>query len=301
MIRWTSTTPAPLPQRWQSRAEILKAHLDSLTPDELRRVRPDYYWLRFGYEAWKREHARKANFNPNQPRVPADNSDGGQWTNEGGGVGRARFADASGASTSPVMSDATPDPIRVGAQYAQASTRVAIDYSRALTGISTIDNTTKALSQTLARTMETMDFIPEWTPQQYGTAVHVAFGTTVRFLGLPGIGFNDVEHSFIDSRSADYYGQPGSIRTDVVLRNEVGDVIAIYDLKTGGATLTPARVQELREKTGVGPSIPIIELKAGRGPTLKSLSGPRRSIGVVTARLWDLSHHRDNSGLAAGR
>lgn len=81
MIRWTPKTPASTPQRWQSRAEILKAHLDSLTPDEVRRVRPDYYWLRFGYEAWKRNHQRK--YSPNQPRVPAGNPDGGQWTDGG--------------------------------------------------------------------------------------------------------------------------------------------------------------------------------------------------------------------------
>jgi hypothetical protein len=34
------------------------------------------------------ERALKANFNPNQPRVPAGNPDGGQWTDTGGGSGR---------------------------------------------------------------------------------------------------------------------------------------------------------------------------------------------------------------------
>jgi hypothetical protein len=61
------------------------------------------------------EQCRKAGFNPNQPRVPAGNPDGGQWTSEGG-VGRVRLADASGVA-SPVTSDAT-DPIILGAQYA---------------------------------------------------------------------------------------------------------------------------------------------------------------------------------------
>jgi hypothetical protein len=61
-------TQSLAPKRWQSREEILKAHLDSLPPDELRRVRPAYYWLCFGYEAWKRAHVAKANFDSNQPR-----------------------------------------------------------------------------------------------------------------------------------------------------------------------------------------------------------------------------------------
>ncbi len=113
MIRWTPTRPASPPERWQSRQEILKAHLDSLSPDELRGVRPDYYWLRFGYEAWKRDQARKANFNPNQPRVLAGNPDGGQWTAEGSGINDHR-----------VISDATPDnDWKPGAAYAQRRTR----------------------------------------------------------------------------------------------------------------------------------------------------------------------------------
>jgi hypothetical protein len=34
----------------------------------------------------------KANFHPNQPRVPRGNPDGGQWTSTGGGSGRTRLA-----------------------------------------------------------------------------------------------------------------------------------------------------------------------------------------------------------------
>jgi hypothetical protein len=34
--------------------------------------------------------ATKANFNPDQPRVPAGNTDGGQWTSGGGGGGSAK-------------------------------------------------------------------------------------------------------------------------------------------------------------------------------------------------------------------
>jgi hypothetical protein len=235
----------------------LKAHLDSLSPDELRQVRPDYYWLRFGQAAWLRKLARKANFDPNQPRVPVGNPDGGQWTSEGS----SQATDFSAV---------------------RRSNRVSIDYSDALTGISTIDNTTKALSETLSWTMDNLDFMPSWSPQQYGTAVHVLFGTTVRFQGLPGIGFNDVEHSF-----GGEYGERGSIRTDVVLRNDVGDIIAIYDVKTGGAELTAARVRELRAKTGVGPSIPIIEMQVSRGLRLKGRSGAQISIGAILVRLWN--------------
>ncbi len=93
--------------------------------------------------------AVKAGFNQDQPR-----DERGRWTDAGSGS-----ADIS----------------------AQRRRKAVIDYSDTLTGISTIDDATKSLSNTLGRTMETMDFIPEWTPQVYGTAVHVAFGTAVRF------------------------------------------------------------------------------------------------------------------------
>lgn len=85
MVRWTPPNPPHILRaiHWQSRAEILKKHLATLSPEELRQVRPDYYWFRFGHDAWKREQARK--YDPNQPRVPSGNPDGGQWTNSASG------------------------------------------------------------------------------------------------------------------------------------------------------------------------------------------------------------------------
>jgi hypothetical protein len=174
---------------------------------------------------------------------------------------------------------------------AQRRRKAVIDYSNALTGISTIDGATKSLSKTLGRTMETMDFIPEWTPQVYGTAVHVAFGTAVRFEGLRGIGFYDVEHSFKDGGDAKN-GELGSIRTDVSLRNEIGDVIAIYDVKTGRAGLSPARVREIRRHTGVLSNVPIIEMHILRGASIKS-----NSLQVL-ARIWRPEDHQDSEYLA---
>lgn len=63
------------------------------------------------------ETCRKANFDPNQPRVPAGNPDGGQWTSGGGGGSAA-------GDDSQILSDATPDNEWIpGAQYAQAGPR----------------------------------------------------------------------------------------------------------------------------------------------------------------------------------
>jgi hypothetical protein len=76
MIRWTLPALHP-PQRWQSRAEIRKGYLDSLSQEKLRDVDPSYYWLHFGLPAWQRECARK--YDPDQPRVAAGSPDGGRW------------------------------------------------------------------------------------------------------------------------------------------------------------------------------------------------------------------------------
>lgn len=79
MKRWMPPIAPARAPRWQSRAEILKAHLDSLSPAELLVVRPDYYAIRF---LARHDHAKA--YDPNQPRVPAGNPDGGRWTSEGG-------------------------------------------------------------------------------------------------------------------------------------------------------------------------------------------------------------------------
>src|SRR5262249_21194402 len=146
----------------------------------------------------------QSKYSPDQPRVPAGNPDGGQWTTDDGAISAA----ASGMNSSTVLIDAgnaseddSSDPLQPHVQF--VASRVTIDYAQALTGISTIDDTTKKLTETLAHTMQIMDFIPTWSPQQYGTAVHVAFGTAVRFAGFPGIGSDDVEQSFIGGKVVD--------------------------------------------------------------------------------------------------
>jgi hypothetical protein len=174
--------------------------------------------------------------------------------------------------SSQVISDASPDPIVSGTQYAQ--TQFSIDPS-ALTGISTIDTTTKQLANTLARIKDTFESTSDLSPQKYGTAIHTAFARAVRAQGLPGIASSDVETTF----GGDRYGAKGSVRTDVILRNDVGDVIAIYDVKTGEKGIEPERAAELRIKAGVGNEVPIIQMSFPYGISRKML---RKSSGVST-------------------
>jgi hypothetical protein len=174
------------------------------------------------------------NFNPNQPRVPAGNPDGGQWTGDGG---------AHSSSGSAV-------------QYAAGRTRPVID-PRALTGIEHIDETTKKLAQILANTIDELGVFLD-SPQKYGILVHKLFAINVLLAGIQGIGPLDVEASF--GLPPGYDDTKSSIKPDVVLRNYVGDIIAMYDVKTGEEGVEPWREGELRAATGVGPDVPIIVL-----------------------------------------
>jgi hypothetical protein len=70
----------------------------------------------------KLESAVKANFDPNQPRVPRGNPDGGQWSSAGGGSGRTRLAQTS-RSGRHIGSDAEGTPeqeARLAAEEVQA-------------------------------------------------------------------------------------------------------------------------------------------------------------------------------------
>ena len=74
---------------------------------------------------WLRRALIQGKYRPDQPRVPAGNPDGGQWTIDGsnGGASRStprhvRLANASGTSNPGVASDAPPILVTEGTQVA---------------------------------------------------------------------------------------------------------------------------------------------------------------------------------------
>lgn len=177
-----------------------------------------------------------------------------------------RFADASNVLGSRVMSDASPDPIRPGARYA---TTLPAFNPNALVGDPRIVSTTVKLNTILAHVMDVVEPGSDaLTPQEYGRLVHERFADTVRILGIPGIGYDDVETTF----GGAYYGAKDSVRTDVVLRDEAGNVIAIYDVKTGMAEMRPARAAQLRVRVGVNNSVPIYQLHILHGVLRKAFA-----------------------------
>jgi hypothetical protein len=166
--------------------------------------------------------------------------------------------DLTSAAARLVINDATPEGVRAWAQYAEIADQKSRDDAA-------VTRTTIVLHSTVLQVSATVVRRADVSPREYGTEVHYAFAATVRAMNLPGIGVTGVEQSF-DREGEARYGKDGSIRTDVVLRNEEGQIIAIYDLKTGNATIRPPRAEELRAMTKAGPDVPVIELHSTRGP-----------------------------------
>lgn len=78
---------------------------------EFARMRCKLAGLQLDLAILKLRRALRRHYRQDQPRVPAGNPGGGQWTSEGGGAGR---------NDPRVISDATPDNTwKPGAQYAQ--------------------------------------------------------------------------------------------------------------------------------------------------------------------------------------
>jgi hypothetical protein len=90
------------PEEWHERARLLQKRLEGLSIAELMR----------GDKVGDPGDHEGRGYDPNQPRVPAGNSDGGQWTNKAKGPSE-RINDPR------VLSDATPDNHwMIGADYA---------------------------------------------------------------------------------------------------------------------------------------------------------------------------------------
>ena len=104
-------------------------------------------------------------------------------------------------------------------------------------------------------------------PQKYGIAVHSAFAIAVIAAGIRGISPTDVERPF--SLPSNYGGDKKFVVPDVVLRNDVGNIIAIYDVKTGNEGFRPSRINDLRVATKANFSAYSIELSVLRGALRK--------------------------------
>lgn len=103
----------------------------------------------------------------------------------------------------------------------------------------------------------------------YGTFVHGSAANMLREMNIPGIGEDGIEQSFSFGDLV-RYGLMDSVRTDVVLRNDqTGEILAVWDIKTGNERLTPKRVAQIRKNLNISDDIPVIEVHVNLGVSVK--------------------------------
>jgi len=222
-------------------------------------------------------------YSPNQPRVPAGNPQGGQWTSEGGSgtPGSSTNGSEPTSIAQPVQYAALDSGTRTDATRAQnvegktdTGSRSGDQYAAITvyrydtTGDEQVDRTSNILFQAMVRDEELVNralvLLGKVGPALYGTLVHLTFAADIRWQDIPGVGSDGVEQSFSLGGVA-RYGANGTIRTDVVLRDDDGNIVAVWDLKTGNAELTDARIQEIRDELKLSDNVKIFELHIGRG------------------------------------
>jgi hypothetical protein len=231
--------------------------------------------------------ARK--YDPNQPRVPAGNSDGGQWTSTGGEGGDSEsFEDL----VQPVFAPAVPPAIAaVEAALALFAGLSALNSrnSRAIFEFNArgydrdgdvpnfaasrllnrdeVDSECPRLNEVQQRTdfaaanINRADYA---RASEYGTAVHKNLADQIRTLVDPNL---HAEVSLTKTREALRYGEAGSIRIDIFERVGNGTV-CVYDIKTGSEGLNLARFHEIAARVlaiyGDTTRIVISEIRPGR-------------------------------------
>jgi len=144
-------------------------------PDAHLFVRPD--WRRFvPRDAADHPFALyERKYRPDQPRVPAGNSDGGQWTADGGGGGSGSPGSQPTSKPAPindprVISDATPDnDWKPGAQYAQVEMGRLVGKFRWLVDGVVFINLEQLLSLFLARSISGARRRRLWPGQRMAT------------------------------------------------------------------------------------------------------------------------------------
>lgn len=180
--------------------------------------------------------ARK--YDPNQPRVPAGNPDGGQWTSTGGEGGNSEsFEDLVQSVFAPAVA-----PVIVGLEAALTlfaalsalnsnSQRAILEFnargydrglddfpdfaaSRLLTR-DEVGNECPRLNEVQQRTdfaAASIDRADYARASEYGTAIHKNIADQVRALADPNL---RAEVSLMKTREALRYGEAGSIRIDI--------------------------------------------------------------------------------------
>jgi hypothetical protein len=216
------------------------------------------------------EHMRYSgghgHYDPTQPRVPAGNSDGGQWTSAGGGreqplVQQARLDRLLQGLQRPIQRGIEAALALFAALSAQnrPGRQAIIEFNareftadeqgkpkvdrlnrdqvnEACPRFGEVQTRTDHADQVVSRSGGIM------SRQQFGTFVHTHLKRQIDSLRDPSF---RAEVSRVKGQEDDVrYGTTGSIRIDV-LEYVRGGTVCVYDIKTGESGLSPKRMAEI--------------------------------------------------------
>lgn len=218
---------------------------------------------------------RRGHYDPNQPRVPAGNSDGGQWTDDDGGIAASELNDSEHPQLAQFSPNSPPvrTPVRgplgaLLALFAALSARNTPEqravlefnareflpnadgeFDQGKVGVlnrNQVNENCPRLGEVQSRTNHATEVIDRsaanMSAQQRGTAIHTHLKYQIENLGNPNF---RAEASLLKELAADAeYGAKGSIRIDV-LENVGNGTVCVYDIKTGRSGLVPARMAEI--------------------------------------------------------
>jgi hypothetical protein len=221
---------------------------------------------------------RRGRYDPNQPRVAAGSSDGGQWTDSDriGNGERPQLAQFPLPNTNPTRQMVRPGPpvmtlltlfAALSAQNSPEQRAIFEFNARAfrrdpngeldranveVLNREQVENECRKLEKVQEKTDKAVDNINDqirrtgmyMSPSQFGTAVHKNLKDQIVDLRNPNL---RAEISYWKMKEDNVYGRPGSIRVDVLERADE-NVVCVYDIKTGQSRrsgLTPARMLEI--------------------------------------------------------
>jgi hypothetical protein len=246
--------------------------------DEIARLMRDPDSMRDEWERIKRS-GRRSHYDPNQPRVPAGNSDGGQWTDDAGHLALRLEDDGERPTVHQARFDLLRRPIQKGIEAVLAlfaglsaqNTRErqavfafnAREYLTDPSGKRIRPHTARLNRDEVGKVCGRLIDVQSDTdiaadtvkrnggllmsPSQRGTAIHKELENLINGRSEA---YLHAEVSRIKSQRANVdYGTKGSIRIDVLEYAGEG-ITCVYDIKTGKSRwsrLTPARMRELAE------------------------------------------------------
>lgn len=206
------------------------------------------------------EIRRQRKFDPGQPRIPAGQTGGGQWTLAGGVAAglrlAARLAGALGSLAvlylemskrndpnhrAAAVFKSREYPISEGElDFAEVRNLERDETKRNCPRLDEVQTRTNAAAEIVSQTR------PGLPPAEYGTAVHENLKQQINALGDPNF---RAEVSFLKGER-EAYGKSGTVRVDVYERIDAVTA-CVYDIKTGYSGLSPARMREIAQNVGM--------------------------------------------------